>query len=49
MTVSMADMSVLHSAEVAHFYPQVVYPFKLGFARPLDTSKMNDYAFIKFH
>jgi hypothetical protein len=26
MTVSMADISVLHSAEVAHLYPQIVIP-----------------------
>jgi hypothetical protein len=26
MTVSMADIPVLHSAEVAHLYPQVVLP-----------------------
>jgi hypothetical protein len=26
MTVSTTDILVLHSAEVAHLYPQVVYP-----------------------
>jgi hypothetical protein len=26
MTVSTADIPVLHSAEVAHLYPQVVLP-----------------------
>jgi hypothetical protein len=26
VTVSTADILVLHSAEVAHFYPQVVLP-----------------------
>jgi hypothetical protein len=27
MTVSTTDISVLHSAEVAHLYPQVVIPY----------------------
>jgi hypothetical protein len=27
MTVSTADIPVLHSAEVAHLYPQVMLPF----------------------
>jgi hypothetical protein len=27
MTVSTDDIPVLHSAEVAHLYPQVVFPF----------------------
>jgi hypothetical protein len=26
MTVSMADIPVLHSAEVVHLYPQVMLP-----------------------
>jgi hypothetical protein len=30
MTVSMADIPVLHSAEVAHLYPQVVLPICQG-------------------
>jgi hypothetical protein len=30
MTVSTADISVLHSAEVAHLYPQVVLPICHG-------------------
>jgi hypothetical protein len=30
MTVSTADMPVLHSAEVAHIYPQVVLPICQG-------------------
>jgi hypothetical protein len=33
---------VLHSIEVAHLYPQDVFPMKPGLARPLDTSKAND-------
>jgi len=41
MTVSTASIPVLHSAEVAHLYPQVVYPMSPGFARPLDTSEVN--------
>jgi hypothetical protein len=41
MTVRMADIPVLHSAEVAHLYPQDVFPVYLGLARPLDTSKVN--------
>jgi hypothetical protein len=30
MTVSTADISVLHSAEVTHLYPQVVLPIFQG-------------------
>jgi hypothetical protein len=30
MTVSMADIPVSHSAEVAHLYPQVVLPIYQG-------------------
>jgi hypothetical protein len=30
MTVSTADISVLHSAEVAHLYPQVMLPICHG-------------------
>jgi hypothetical protein len=30
MTVSMADIPVLHSIEVAHLYPQVMLPICLG-------------------
>jgi hypothetical protein len=41
MTVSTTDIPVLHSAEVARLYPQVVYPVLPGFARPLDTSEVN--------
>jgi hypothetical protein len=41
MAVSMADIPVLHSAEVAHLYPQDVFLVKPGLARPLDTSKVN--------
>jgi hypothetical protein len=41
MTVSTVDIPVLHSAEVAHLYPQGVFPDYPGLARPLDTSKVN--------
>jgi hypothetical protein len=30
MTVSMANIIVLHSAEIAHLYPQVVLPICQG-------------------
>jgi hypothetical protein len=40
MTVSTVDIPVLHSAEVAHLYPQGVFPDYPGLARPLDTSKV---------
>jgi hypothetical protein len=30
MTVSTADIPVLHSAEVAHLYPQVMLPICQG-------------------
>jgi hypothetical protein len=32
MTVSTADISILHSAEVAHLYAQVVLPICQGIA-----------------
>ena len=38
MTVSTANRLVLHSVEVAHLYPQVVFPMLPGFAKPLNTS-----------
>jgi hypothetical protein len=34
MTVSTASIPVLHSAEVAHLYPQVVLPFATELIRP---------------
>ena len=37
MTVSTANRLVLHSAEVAHLYPQVMFPILPGFAKPLNT------------
>jgi hypothetical protein len=33
MTVSMASIPVLHSAEVTHFYPQVMLPICHGVVR----------------
>jgi hypothetical protein len=38
MTVSTADISILHSAEVAHLYPQVVLPICHGLDRTPYTS-----------
>jgi hypothetical protein len=35
MTVSMADIPVLHSVEVAHLYPQVMLPICQGIATPI--------------
>jgi hypothetical protein len=35
MIVSMADIPVLHSAEVAHLYPQVVLPIFQGVMNPI--------------
>jgi hypothetical protein len=32
MTVSTADIPVLHSAEVVHLYPQVMLPIYQGIA-----------------
>jgi hypothetical protein len=34
MTVSTSDIPVLHSPEVAHLYPQVVFPFAIGLIGP---------------
>jgi hypothetical protein len=38
MTMSMADILVLHSAEVAHLYPQVMLPICHGAVRAPYTS-----------
>jgi hypothetical protein len=38
MTVSMADIPVLHFAEVAHLYPQVMLPIYHGVVRAPYTS-----------
>jgi hypothetical protein len=38
MTVNSADIPVLHSAEVAHLYPQVMSPICQGVVRASYTS-----------
>jgi hypothetical protein len=35
MTVSMADIPVLHFAKIAHLYPQVVLPICHGVMNPI--------------
>jgi hypothetical protein len=35
MTVSTTDIPILHSAEVAHLYPQVVLPICHGVINPI--------------
>jgi hypothetical protein len=35
MTVSTADIIVLHSTEVAHLYPQVMLPICQGIVTPI--------------
>jgi hypothetical protein len=35
MTVSMVDIPILHSTEVAHLYPQVMLPIRQGIATPI--------------
>jgi hypothetical protein len=35
MTVSMADIPVLHSADVVHLYPQVMLPIRQGVMNPI--------------
>jgi hypothetical protein len=39
MTVSTTDIPVLHSAEVAHLYPQVMLPIYQGMATPYTSTK----------
>jgi hypothetical protein len=41
MTVSTTDIPVLHYGEVAHLYPQDVFPSQSRLARPLDSFKVN--------
>jgi hypothetical protein len=38
MTVSTADIPVLHSAEVAHIYPQVMLPICQGVMNPYTST-----------
>jgi hypothetical protein len=40
MTVSMADIPVLYSAEVAHLYHKMCSLFHLGLIGPLKASKV---------
>jgi hypothetical protein len=35
MTVSTTDIPILHSAEVAHLYPQVMLPVYQGVMNPI--------------
>jgi hypothetical protein len=42
MTVSMADIPVLHSTEVAHLYTQVVLPICHGFMNPIHLYRENE-------
>jgi hypothetical protein len=39
MTVSMADIPVLHSVEVAHLYPRVVLPICHGVMNPYTSTE----------
>jgi hypothetical protein len=36
MTVSTADIPILHSVEVAHLYPQFMLPICQGIMTPID-------------
>jgi hypothetical protein len=54
MTVSTADIPVLHSFEVAHLYPQVMLPIFQGFMNPIHLYQGGEAgkhyeAFTKFH
>jgi hypothetical protein len=54
MTVSTASILVLHSAEVAHLYPQVVLPICHGVDHPIHLYQGSEAgyhyeAFTKFH
>jgi hypothetical protein len=42
MTVSMADIPVLHSAEVAHLYAQVVLPICHGVMNPIQLYQRSE-------
>jgi hypothetical protein len=41
MTVSTTDIQILHSAEVAHLYPHVVFLIRVGLYGPLNTSNVS--------
>jgi hypothetical protein len=54
MTVSMADILVLHSVKVIYLYPQVVSPICQGGSTPIhlyrgDKAEQHYEAFPKFH
>jgi hypothetical protein len=54
MTVSTADIPVLHSEEVVHLYRQVVLPICHGIMNPIHLYRGDDAgyhyeAFTKFH
>jgi hypothetical protein len=40
LTVNMANISVLYSADVVQLYPQVVYPLYTGLYGLLNTTKV---------
>jgi hypothetical protein len=42
MTVTTTDISVLHSAEVVHLYPQVVLPIYHGVMNPIHLYRRDE-------
>jgi hypothetical protein len=54
MTMSTANMLVLHTAKVAHLYPQVMIPICHGVINPIHLYRAGEAgqhyeAFPKFH
>jgi hypothetical protein len=54
MTASTADIPLLHSAEVAHLYPQVMLPICQGVMNPIHFYQRSEAgyhyeAFTKLH
>jgi hypothetical protein len=54
MTVSTADIPILHSADVAHIYPQAVIPIYHRVMNPIHLFRWGEAgchyeAFPKFH
>jgi hypothetical protein len=54
VTVSTSDIPVLHSVEVAHLYPQVMFPFLPKVVRTLkhfqdELVTVHYKVFTKFH
>jgi hypothetical protein len=54
MTVSMVDIPVLHSADVAHLYPQIVFLFLSRVVQTLkhiqdELARARYKDFLKFH